>query len=685
MRTLDALFAPRGVAVVGASRDGAKLGAVMARSLAGYADGPLLVNSRRAGDGVFASVAEAVAATSRLVDLAVLCVPAPACADALAEAATAGVRAAVVCAGGFAEAGPEGARHQAALACVAAEHGVRLLGPNTSGFLVPRLGLTASFVPAAGDVPAGPVAVVAASGGVNHALAFDLANSGVGVSLAVGIGAGVDVAAPDVLDHLVEDPATTAVGLHVETVPDGAALLAAVRRLVGVKPVVALVVGRSDVGAFARSHTGALATSWRTTRAVLRQAGAVLVDDEREMVDALTALCRARLAPQADPGVGVVTAQAGPGLLLVDRLRTNGVRVPELGVGTRARLDELLPPLTFQQNPVDTGRPDATFPAVLAAVAADADVSVLAGYALLEPDRIDLASAVHEARLPDTVPAVIAVGGAADQVGETRAQLGKLGVAAVTSPAAAANAVRALVEDSRSRAVAQPSLGPATASFAACLTAEGPTVDEAGAKDLLDGLGFATPQRRVCASRAEAHDALAELGGSVVVKILDAAVLHKTDVGGVHVGIETADELSAALAALDRIGARRYLVEAMAPPGVDLVVGTRRDPVFGPVVLLGLGGTAAEAIADVAIRAVPLSAEQAAGMVDELAGRELLRGFRGGPVTDERRLAELIATLGAALAASPHLAEIEINPLRVTADGLVALDAVVMRTEDADG
>ncbi len=629
---------------------------------------------------MFASVAEAVAATGRQADLALLCVPAAACAGALAEAATAGVRAAVVCAGGFAEAGPDGARHQAALATVAAEHGVRLLGPNTSGFLVPRLGLAASFVPAAGDVPAGPVAVVAASGGVNHALAFDLANAGVGVSLAVGIGAGVDVAAPDVLHHLVDDPATTAIGLHVETVPDGAALLAAVRRLAAVKPVVALVVGRSDVGAFARSHTGALATSWRTTRAVLRQAGAVLVDDEREMVDALTALCRARLAPHADPGVGVVTAQAGPGLLLVDRLRTNGVRVPELGVETRARLGELLPPLTFQQNPVDTGRPDAAFPAVLAAVATDPDVSVLAGYALLEPDRIDLASAVHEARLPDTVPAVIAVGGPADQVGETRAQLGKLGVAAVTSPAAAANAVRALVDDSRGRTVPRRRARHRPPVPGARRLGRG------GRKGCPRRPRHPDPERRVCASHAEAHDALAEVGGARwSSRSLTRPCCTRPTSVACTLASATSGELEAALAALDHIGARRYLVEAMAPSGVDLVVGARRDPVFGPVVLLGLGGTAAEAIADVAIRAVPLSTEQAAAMVDELAGRELLRGFRGGPVADERRLGELIATLGAALAASPHLAEIEINPLRVTAQNLLALDAVVVRTKDANG
>ncbi|WP_048821334.1 CoA-binding protein, partial [Streptomyces ipomoeae] len=278
MTDLTPLLAPEGVVVIGASRQSGKLGAAMARSLASFPGARALVNARRPdpGEGVYASVAEAAAHTDGRLDLAVLCVPASGCAEALAEAAAAGCRAALVCAGGFGEAGPEGEEHADALRRVARETGVRLLGPNTSGFFAPHLGLTASFVPAAGQLPAGDIAVVAASGGVNHALSFDLAAAGNGIGLGVGIGAGLDVTAADVLEHLAHDGRTTAVALHLETVPDGPRLVAAVRRVVAAKPVVALVVGRSDIGDFARSHTGALATSWRTTRAALRQAGAVV-------------------------------------------------------------------------------------------------------------------------------------------------------------------------------------------------------------------------------------------------------------------------------------------------------------------------------------------------------------------------------------------------------------------------
>lgn len=689
---LSALFAPRGIAVVGASRDPGKLGAVMARSLARFPGLVAPVNPR--DPGMAPSVA--AAAADGPVDLAVLCVPAAASAAALAGAAAGGARAAVVCGGGFAEAGPDGERHQRALADVAARTGIRVLGPNTSGLVVPGAGLTASFVPGVADVPAGRVAVVAASGGVNHALAFLLAQAGHGVSAAVGLGNAVDVDAPAVLDHLAADPRTGAVALHVESVADGPRLLAAVARVSAVKPVVALVVGRHDVAAFARSHTGALATSWRTTRAALRQAGAVLVGSERELVDAVGALSLVRL-PAGACGVGVLTAQAGPGLLLLDDLRGRGAAVPELGARALDRIAALLPPLTYRRNPVDTGRPGPEFAEVLAAVADDPAVDVVAAYALHEPDALDLPAAVDRAAA--AVPVVAGIGGTGPEAAAVRRALLDRGVPALADPSGAAAAVGALLADARARGVAVAGCKHGGCAGTerqhgghACIPVGLPDPgpgpgpgpwDEDAAKAVIAALGVATPPRRVCADRAAAHRALAELGGPVAVKLLDAAVLHKTEVGGVRLGVRTPGELDAAL---DAIGARRVLVEAMAPDGVDLVVGARRDPVFGPVLLVGLGGTVAEALADVAVRVAPVPAGTAAGMADELAGRALLDGWRGGPALDRAALGRIVAALGELLLTHPHLQDVEVNPLRVTADGLIALDAVITAVpEESDG
>jgi acetyltransferase len=673
---LTPLFAPRGIAVIGASRSPGKLGATMARSLASFSDrgGYLaLVNGR---DNTMHASIEAAAAAGP-VDLAMVCVPAAAVPGVVAEAAAAGVRAAVVCGGGFAEAGGPGIGYQAALAKVVAETGIRLLGPNTSGFLAPHAGVTASFVPGVTRIRPGRVAVVAASGGVNHAVSFLLAEAGHGISVAVGLGNGVDITAPDVLDHLAEDEHTRAVALHVESVSDGPRLVEAVRRLSRRKPIVALVVGRNDVGAFAASHTGALATSWRTTRAALAQAGAVLVSDERELVDAVGALSIVRARPAADPGVGVVTAQAGPGLLLLDDLRGRRARIPELREFTQQRLAELLPPLTFQRNPVDTGRPGPELGDVLATVAADPGVDVIAAYALHEPDAVDLVDAVHRGRTPD-VPIVLGLGGSGDQVAADRRALIEAGIAVAADARGVAAAAGALLADARARTTAGNTEQPAVPGGI-----HG-AYDENEAKLLLDQLSIATMPRRACADHTQARSALCELGGPVAVKILDAEVLHKTEIGGVHLGVKSAEELKVALDALDAAGAQRYLVEAMAPSGVDLVLGARRDPVFGPVVLLGLGGTTAEALADVAIRLAPLSVAQAAEMPEELAGRALLHGWRGGPTLDPSLLGRAVAALGALLATNPGIEEIEINPLRLTHDGLVALDAVLISREAGD-
>jgi acetyltransferase len=672
---LTPLFAPRGIAVIGASRSPGKLGATMARSLAPFATrgGYLaLVNGR---DETMHANVEA-AASAGPVDLAMVCVPAAAVAGVVAEAAAAGVRAAVVCGGGFAEAGGPGLGYQQALADVVARTGIRVLGPNTSGFLAPHAGVTASFVPGVTQVRPGRVAVVAASGGVNHAVAFLLTEAGHGISVAVGLGNGVDVTAPDVLDHLAEDTDTAAVALHVESVADGPRLVGAVRRLTRRKPVVALVVGRNDVGEFAASHTGALATSWRTTRAALAQAGAVLVDDECELVDAVGALSVVRARASADPGVGVVTAQAGPGLLLLDDLRGRRARIPELTASTQARLAELLPPLTFQRNPVDTGRPGPELGEILATVAADPGVDVIAGYALHEPDAVDLVDAVRQGRTPD-VPIVLGLGGCGDQVGADRRALLDVGVAVATDARGVAAATAAVLADARAR-IAADDVGQHVVP-----TGLRGTHDENQAKDLLDRLGITTMPRRAYENRDDARAALDELGGPVAVKILDAEVLHKTEIGGVHLGVKSAEDLETALDALDAASASRYLVEAMAPSGVDLVLGARRDPVFGPVVLLGLGGTTAEALADVAIRLAPVPAAEAGGMADELTGRALLHGWRGGPAVDLDQLGAVVAMLGAVLVANPGIGEIEINPLRLTRDGLVALDAVLI-TREAD-
>lgn len=648
------------------------MGWAMMRSLADFPHPIAGINPRHPcpEERIYASLPEAIDVTGGAFDLVISCLPAAQTANALRVAAETGSRAAVVCAGGFAESGAGGREAQFALEQVVQQTRLRVLGPNTSGFFVPADRLIASFVPAAAGVLPGSVAVVAASGGMSHSLALTLDAARVGIRFAVGLGSGIDLSIMDFVRLAADDPGTSAIALHIETIEHGRKLVEIIKEAVASIPVVALVVGRSDVGEFARSHTGALATSWLTAASVLRQAGAVVVHSDREMVDAVTALSLGRLPPRSALGVGVVTAQAGPGLLLADQLRTAGVELPRLGRGSIQDLSRLLPTLTYQENPVDTGRPNGAFGDVARVVARDPRVGVLAVYALCEPGAIDLTLLGLDSIDP---PVVVGTNGGAVDVATLCERLRARGVACFSSVNSLGNAVWALLEDGRRRETlerASPSNG------SKMLNIEGP-LDEAQLKDLLSRLGISAPDHRVCVTIDDGFRALIDLRPPLVVKVLDASIIHKSEIGGIEFGVDNEERMREAFGRLARYGSGRVLVEETVPPSIELLIGARRDPVFGPVVILGLGGTESEAWADASVRLAPLSIEEATTMPADLRAKTLLDGWRGGPAYDAYALGNAIASLGDLLVGNPSLAELEVNPLRVTPSGsLVALDAV---------
>jgi acyl-CoA synthetase (NDP forming) len=686
---LSALFSPRSIAVIGASASEQKAGYAMMQSLSSFPGELYPINPRGGsilGHTAYASVSQLPTG----VDLAVLVVPPTAVTAAIEECAAAGIRAAVICAGGFAESGEEGAAIQRELTAAAQRGGIRLLGPNTSGFINPVDNVCANFMPSVTELVPGGVAIVAQSGGVNLALSFMLAEAEIGLRLGMGLGNAVDVGFTDVLDFLTHDEATTAIGLHIEGIGDGREVMTAVRRAARRKPVVAFKVGKSDVGDFARSHTGALTGSYRLTRQALAQAGAVIVDDPTQLVDALSALSLVRLPPLKNPGVGIVTGQAGPGLVIADALAGHRVTVPTLSAETTHTLSTLLPPLTYQQNPVDTGRPAETFPRVLGAVAHDPAIDLVAVYALDEPGTLDPTAAVSGIG----IPVLFASGGPRQTMSERRAQLANVDVPLFTSPDQLARGIAAVVAESQARhgllaadeaAAIEGKNGASTPNShdSGSLTL-GHTLNENEAKNLIDSLGLTTPARRVAGTASEASAALAELGAPVVVKVLDAAITHKSDVGGVHVGIRTEAELGLALAAIDRIpGAasdgqpRRYLIEKQAEKGIELIVGGIRDDAFGPVVLLGLGGVDVELGGEPILRVAPIGEAEALSAVDELPA-SLLAGHRGAAAVDRAALARILVAVSTLIAEHGDIAEIDLNPVRVTASDTLVLDALIV-------
>ncbi len=668
---LRRLFAPGSVAVVGASATPGKAGNALMHSLASFAGPVIAVNPR--GESVAGRPGvQRLSELGDAVDLVLVAVPAEAVPGVLRECAETNAGAAVVHSGGWAEAGPAGEALQAELVAVAGETGLRILGPNTSGFFAPPERLCASFVRTAAELPAGGLAIVAQSGGVNHALAFLAAGEGLGIRLGVGLGNSADVGFADVLDALAEDATVEVVALAIEGVAEGRRLVEAIERISARVPVVALKTGRTDVDAFSRSHTGALTGSWRVTRAALAQAGAVVVDDMTQLIDAAEALRLVRLPPLAQPGVGVVTGQAGPGLLLADELGSLGVRMPELPAASLDRLGELLPPITFQRNPVDTGRPGETFASVLETVGGTPGIDALAVYLLDEPDAVDPIALLAGVE----APAVLALTATPPAFAAAREKLAAARVPVLITPERCARAVTAIVRDAAQRARRPTGRArPAVSSFAPA-----GDWDEDLAKQLVADAGLAVPARVVCSTHDEAFAALGRLRPPLVAKILDPAIEHKSDLGGVRLGIRDVSELGAALTAIDALGrdGHRYLLEETAPPGPELILGARRDPAFGPIVALGMGGTAAEALGDVVVRVAPLEPAEAETMLGELAGAAAFRGARGAPAVDLRALVSAIVSFGDLIVGRDDIAELEVNPLRVTSGGLVALDALVV-------
>lgn len=671
---LDRLFRPETVAVVGASASPEKAGYKLVEAALGSGRTVFPVNPR--ADRILdLPVYPDLASLPQAPDLVMMGIPAGASPAALRAAADRGAGAAIIVSGGFGET-ESGGDLQADLAAICRDTGIRLLGPNTSGFVAPADNMLGTFLPEGRALKPGNVAIVAQSGGVNLAVAFSALEEDIGLALAVGLGNAVDIRAADMVAYLGARDDVDVVILHLEGVVDGRRLHDAIAAAADSTAIVALPIGRTDVGAFAKSHTGNLMGDFALTRAGLEAAGAVVVDTTAEALDAARALRRCRLAPTPDPGVGLLTGQAGPGLIIADFLKLRGISMPVVSAETEAKIASLLPPMTYMKNPVDTGRPGETYGDVLKSLAGDPSIDAVLAYALYETGAMDPVAALTQPGL--AAPILYGTGGAEGDVAPVVARTEAAGVPSYRSPERAASGLAALARDAQAQ-WRRRERAAHTAADAGPALPEGP-LDEAAAKRIVADLGIRIPEGVACPDRSAARAAFDSLAKPVAVKILDAAVAHKTEAGGVHLGIGTPEHLADALDRIDAGagGGHGYLIEEMAPSGVDLILGGRHDGSWGAAVLIGLGGTAAEAMGDVAVCLAPLGAADAEAMLAALRGGKMLDGWRGAPPCDRGAVINAIVAMGDFLAAHPTVSEVDINPLRATPDGVIALDALIV-------
>lgn len=450
MHTLDRLFKPRSIAVLGASTSENKAGSQMLHALRKF-PGPLYPIHPTADMLHGLKAYPTLKAIGESVDLVIVTIPAEKCPEAARQAGEAGVGAIMIAGGGFAESGAAGKQLQSEVLTICRRYSVRLLGPNTAGFGNPRAGVTANLTPWINRLTPGQVAVVSQSGSMNLILSAAVCDNRLGVSLGVGVGNAADIGIPEILDYLADDDATRVIALYLEGVSDGRRLYEAVGRTTPKKPVVVFTVGQStDVGDFAASHTGNLIGSFAIKAVALKQAGAVCVPTSTELVAAAKILSMTRLQPNPDPGVALLAGQAGPALILSDYLRDKAVRMPKLQAATIARLSEIIPPITYIHNPVDTARPThELFTKALATVAEDPGIDVVVSFAMHEPAACDPVMAHRQLKRTVSKPMIFGTAGFQEFLAPMVNSLDDLGVPAFVSPDATARAVWALVEDAR--------------------------------------------------------------------------------------------------------------------------------------------------------------------------------------------------------------------------------------------
>lgn len=707
---LHDILAPEAIAIVGASSDSTKRGykAMVGLIKDGYAGAIYPINPK--ADMILGVKAyPSLEAIPGKIDLALICTPATTLPGLIAECGKKGVKGAVVLASGFKEIGGEGVKLEAAMMAAAREHHVRIIGPNTSGMfnLHKKVNLLALA-----NVKPGHVGFISQSGNMLLSLVLEAEhNRHVGFSTYVGPGNQADIGFNDYLRYLGEDEQTHVATLYVEGFRDGERFLQVARDVTAVKPVVVYKSGSTELGAkAASSHTGALAGSYAMTVDLLRQVGVSVVQDSDEVLPVAEGLAQLQMAP--GKRVAVISDGGGQATIASDRLSEAGLELATLSAETQQRLRDVLFAQASVINPVDVAGSTDANPALLATcmeiVADDPGVDqiflvgMFGGYstrfaeqllgdemrgaeAMIElAHRVDKPLVIYSLYAPIKPPALrrlheagLPVYSSIEHAVRVLAALGERGL--YLKNAAEQVPVEAVVPHANQLAVFEKA------------RAEGRDLFEVEAKALLRSHGIAVAEEILVTDPSELGDVAAHFGEqALVMKVVSKDILHKSDAGGVKLFLrgETAlrdaweQIMRSCQAYLPTAEIKGVLVTPMAKKGTEVIIGVSRDPIFGPVLMFGLGGIFVEILEDVAFRAIPLSRHAAVSMVDQIKARKILEGARGEAAVDKAALVDLLLKVSSIVSAYPQLAELDLNPVLAYPDGYAIVDARVIVNQE---
>lgn len=695
--SLDCILRPRSVAVIGASRTPNTIGHEIVSNLVGYGfTGNVFPVNPKADSIHSLKTYPTIAAVPDPVDMAVITVPKQYVLGVAAECGQAGVKGLTVISAGFREVGGEGVERERQLVEIVRRHGMRMVGPNCMGVLNadPATSMNATFAPSM--PPFGRAAFVSQSGAMGLSVLDYAKEYGIGINQFVSMGNKPDVSGNDLLLHWEQDPTVGLVLMYVENFGNPRKFLEIARRMTRTKPIIVVKSGRSKVGArAASSHTGALAASDALVDAMMNQAGVIRAETVEELFDLAMAFSGERM-PRSRR-TAVVTNSGGPGILAADALERHAVELPELGSETVERLKPLFPEEASLRNPLDMIA-SATPPGYRAALAALLDdPGVDSAMAIFVPPlgikQADVAEAIASVAEAHPEKPVLAVLMGREGLPQGKAELHEVGVPAYIFPESAARALGALCrhrewierpippaeELAVDRAAAKRLVSEARAAGASRL-------GEVESLALLQAYGIRTAGAGLARTADEAEKLASGAIGAVAMKIVSPEIVHKTDVGGVRVGVEGAAEVrtafeeivASARKAVPGATIHGVLVQEMVKGGRETIAGMTRDPSFGPLVMFGLGGIFVEVLRDVVFRVAPIGRRDAADMIAGLRGSRLLDTVRGAPPADRRAIEDVLLRLSLLAMDFPEISELDINPLLAFPDGAIAVDGRVL-------